>query len=105
MKNFLSKYWKRILILIGSIFIIINIMGKCTAPHSLVQEYAKYGPSIESTHGKIDVDINTSEIVTKVEENSPFSEDIVKIVLILTGLLIGVTVLSDIANKKPAKKK
>lgn len=103
MKKFLSKYWKRILILIAAIFIVINIVSKCVAPHILIDEYAKYGPDVESKGGIID----TSEVIASVENTSPFSDDMVKVLLVLAGGIIVVCIVSDLINKKkaPAKKK
>ena len=95
MKNFLSKYWKRILISIASIFIVINIISKCMAPHILVEEYAKYGPEVESK-----VETNASEVLDSVTESSPFTGDMLKVVLIAGGALILACVLSDLATKK-----
>ena len=65
MKSFLSKYWKRILILIAGIFIAINVISKCTAPHTLPQEYAKYGPDVEVSSGNFKE--SASQVITDVK--------------------------------------
>ena len=105
MKNFLSKYWKRILIIIGLILIAINIWSKCVAPRILIDEYVKYGPNIERNETSINSSINTSEVINNVSENSPFNEDMTKLVVILAAGLILVTVVNDLDNKKSGGKK
>lgn len=105
MKNFLSKYWKKILIVIAAIFIIINIVGKCVAPHVLTAEYAKYGPEPKDS-----VNINAGEVITtvtdEVKDTAPISEEMVRICLILAGGLLLACVISELTSKKaPAKKK
>ncbi len=105
MKNFLSKYWKKILIVIAAIFIIIDIISKCSAPHVLTNEYAKYGPDIEDS-----VNINAggviSNVTNEVKDTPPISEEMVRICLILAGGLLLACIISDLTTKKaPAKKK
>ena len=100
MKKFLSTYWKRILILIASIFIIVNIVSKCIAPHVLVQEYSKFGPDRENI-----VNIDTSEIIAEVKDSSPFGEDMTRIVIILAAGILIACVISELANKKSSSGK
>lgn len=107
MKNFLSKYWKRILIIIGVVLVAINIWGKCVAPRLLISEYAKYGPNVERSESGVSTSINTSDVINNINESSPFNEDMTKIVLILMAGILLVAVVSDMTSKKSsgAKKK
>ncbi len=98
MKNFLSKYWKRILIIITGILIIINIVVKTSAPHTLVEEYAKYGSDVKASS----VSINTREIADDVRSSAPMSDDMFRIAIVLVIGLLAAVILSDIANRKPA---
>ena len=100
MKSFLSKYWKRILILVGIIFIVINIIGKCTAPHLLIEEFAIHGPSVESN-----ININASEIISEAKAESPLNAEMTKIVIIFASALILACVISDLGAKKSSGKK
>ena len=105
MKNFLSKYWKNLLIVITAIFIIINIISKCSTPHILTSEYAKYGPTVENSvsgnAGKV-----ISGVTSEIKNTPPISEDMLKICLVLAGALLLVCIISDLTTKKaPAKKK
>lgn len=102
MKNFLSKYWKRILILIAGIFIAINVISKCVAPHILVDEFAEYGPNVEKS-----VHIDTGEIISEVKASSPFNEDMFRLVIILVVGLVAAAIIAEITTKKSsgAKKK
>ena len=105
MKNFLSKYWKNFLIVITTIFIIINIISKCSAPHILTSEYAKYGPTVENS-----VNGNAGEVISgvtsEIKNTPPISEEMVRICLILAAGLLLACIISDLTAKKaPAKKK
>ena len=103
MKNFLSKYWKRILITITGIFIFLNILRKTITPHILVSEYAKYGvdvkPSSLASRTAEQVASNVRETTAAVPES------LFKIVLILGIGIIVAVILTDLANKKPAPAK
>ena len=104
MKTLLSKYWKRILIFIAVVLIAMNIIHKTTAPHTLVEEFAHYGPTVAKMNT---VDLHPSEIANEVRESAPVSGDILRIVIIFVVGLLAAVILSDLANKKaaPAKKK
>lgn len=99
MKKFLSKYWKRILIIIAIIFIGINIVSKCMAPHALVEEYGKYGPDVEYNN-ILSGDTSASQIVQDVKESSGLPDDIFSLVMILGIGLIAALIISELANKK-----
>ena len=99
MKKFLSKYWKRILIIIASIFIILNIVNKCVAPHVLVDEYGVYGPEVEASTISGEM-MNSSEIMEKVESTSPFPEDMTRLILVLVVGLVGAVIIGEITTKK-----
>ncbi|MBQ9314348.1 MAG: hypothetical protein IJ220_05020 [Clostridia bacterium] len=103
MKKFLSKNWKTILIIIAGIFIVLNIVNKCIAPHTLVGEYAKYGPDVEAS----DFNINADKIINEVKESAPagIPNNIFRIAVIFAVGLLVVAIISDISNKKPAPKK
>ena len=99
MKKFLSKYWKRILILIASIFIIINIVSKCVAPHVLVDEFGVYGPDVESAVKSGEI-INATDIVDKAQDSSPFPEDVTRLILVFIVGIVGALVIGEITTKK-----
>lgn len=101
MKAFLSKYWKKVLIYITGILIFINIVHKCVVPHILVDEFAKYGPDVEATKRII----KTGEMASSVKESIPLPENIFKLGVVLIIGLIAAVIISDLANKAPAKKK
>ena len=92
------------IIIITGIFIVINIIGKCVAPHILVQEYAKYGPDVESS---VTDKIDTDKIVNEVKESAPFNEDMFRLVIILIIGIFAALIISELTTKKssPAKKK
>lgn len=105
MKNFLSKYWKKILIVIAAIFIIMNIVSKCVAPHVLISEYVEYGIEPENI---VNIDANKviSSVTDEVKSTPLISEEMLKVCLILAGGLIIACIISDLTTKKaPAKKK
>ena len=43
MKKLISKYWKKILIILGIVCMVIILINKATAPKTLIAEYIKYG--------------------------------------------------------------
>ena len=48
MKNFINKNWKNILIIIGVIFLVIDLFYIIVTPATIPQDFYKYGPNIES---------------------------------------------------------
>ena len=107
MKKLLSKYWKNILMIIGAIFIIINIANKCMAPHTLISEVAKYGPDIQSSGGVANIidKMPNTNLDTGSVGSSIMNGEMMKICIITAVALVGVSILGDLANKKAAKKK
>ena len=101
MKSFLSKYWKKIMIFITGILIFVNIIHKSVAPHSLVNEFGKYGPDVEATK----VAINSNELMSTVRESVPVPDNIFNIGIVFVVGLVGAVILSELGNKAPAKKK
>lgn len=63
MKNFISKNWKRILLIIGGIFIAINLIHIIITPATIPQDFLEYGPDIES-----DIFDKTNEIAEDVTD-------------------------------------
>ncbi len=48
MKKFISKNWKNIILIIGGIFILIDLLGILTTPATIPQDFLEYGPNVES---------------------------------------------------------
>lgn len=102
MVSFLSKYWKKILIIITVIFIMINIVGKSIAPHKLVSEFAQYGPEAKM----LSINIDTSGMVNSLKESVNIPDNVFSIGVVLVIGLIAAVIISELGNKKaPAKKK
>lgn len=104
MKNFLSKYWKRILITIASIFVVINVYNKCVAPRLIISDYAKYGKDVTASNivGSVGGAINSG--VGTLTSSAP--SDILRLAIILAiGLLVAVIIREITTKKAPAKKK
>lgn len=47
MKNFISKNWKNILIIIGVIFIVIDLFYILIIPATIQEDFLEYGPNVE----------------------------------------------------------
>ncbi len=105
MKTLLTKYWKRILILIAVIFIVINIVNKCVAPHIIVDEYAKYGPDVNYEDSSLNIVGGSNDLMNDVQKNSPFDENMFRIIVLFVILIIGALLLGDIVSKKSTAKK
>ena len=115
MKKFLSKNWKNILILIAGVFIVINVISKCMAPRTLVNEFGKYGPDIERKNYFASGSIKSGDSMISGENgilldnvgavSSSLNGEMVKIALFIAcGLLVAV-VLTELGNKKPSSGK
>ena len=104
MKSFLSKNWKRILIIIAIVLIVLNLISKIRAPHILVYEFSKYGQNISNKGKLINPDGLLSHAVLP-ETNLP--SEIVRLAIVLIVAIVGISILVDFSNKKeePKKKK
>ena len=116
MKNFLSKNWKRILILIAGIFIAINVVNKCMAPRTLIEEFGKYGPDVEkknyfasgsliNTSGNSLISGENSNFIEGTSFSSPLTAEMTKVALFIGGGIIIALILTELANKKPSSGK
>lgn len=104
MKSYITNNWKKILMFIGSICIIINVIFKIGANKTLLKDYVKYGKDIE----KAEVVGTVGEVVSSSTiSKSPFGSGIIGIVILLMVLILIVIILSTLAENaaKKAKKK
>lgn len=99
MKKFITNNWKKILVCIGAIFIIINVFTKITVDKTLLADYIKYGKNIE----KSDIVGNVAEVVTPPE--APFGPEIVKFVCILGALILLIVFITSLGDRAAAKAK
>lgn len=100
MKNFITNNWKKILIIIGGIFIAINVFSKIVTEKSLLTDYIKYGKDIE----QVEIISGDIEDVVEVPE-SPFNEDMMKIIFILGAGILLVVFVTSLADKAAADAK
>ena len=94
MKNFITNNWKKILIIIGGIFIAINVLSKVVTEKSLLTDYIKYGKDIE----QVEIISGDIEDVVEVPE-SPFNEDMMKVIMILGAGILLVVFVTSLADK------
>lgn len=103
MKSLLSKYWKRILIVLTVVLVSMNMIKKWTAPHILIDEYAKYGPDVQNMLPNIGA--AASEMISDVQEASPFDEKIFGWIIAVIALLLIAMLIGDLAERKPSTNK
>lgn len=103
MKNFLSKYWKRILTLITGIFIIINIASKIATPRNVISDVAKYGPDVEASN--VNLNIGSGSLASDFVASSPVSGEMTKLIIILVIGLLAAVIIADLGSKKGGGKK
>lgn len=132
MKNFISKNWKNIFIIIGGIFILIDLLTIISTPATIPQDFLEYGPNIESDifdtvndtvddtaenikDGNIS-DASTSEsgesvnIVTNISEKTGIPPELSRGLLFVGAAIIIIVILSSIiegsgsADKNKKKK-
>ena len=103
MKKFITNNWQKILIFIGAIFIIINVFSKIFTDKTLLADYIKYGKDIEMP----EIIENASQIIisntTTIE--TPFSPELIKIILLIIGVILFAVILSSIGDRAAAKAK
>ncbi len=107
MKKLISKYWKKILIILGIVCMVIILINKATAPKTLIAEYVKYGKVIKVSQTGIDgaVDAAKNNFISVLTGVDP---ELLRLAFILMIGILAVCVLSFIASsagKKDAKKK
>lgn len=102
MKKFITNYWKKILILIGGVFILINSFKKIFAEKGLLSDYIKYGKNIEKTTSPI-TSGDISDVVSVPE--MPFNSGIIKLGIILMVLILLIVFITSLADRAGAKDK
>ena len=116
MKKFISKNWKNIFLIIGGIFIIVDLFFIITTPANVPQDFLEYGPEVESDifDGMSNIseeikDINGSgEIVSDVSNQTGLSPELSKGLLVIgVGLIIifAISAITDGSGSSDKKKK
>lgn len=119
MKKFISKNWKKILIIIGVVCLIINIGIKILQKTNVVTGYVENGPVIEADmFDKIfgvaedaadNVEDNPHDIKDEYGEQTGIDTKLFRGMIIIGAIVIGLFILSSLieggGDKKDAKKK
>lgn len=114
MKSFISKNWKRIFYAITGFFIVIDLFFIITSPATISQDFLKYGPDIkadifdttETIAEEIDEPSSSGEFITQISDDTGFSPDLVKGLIIFGIIFVIVFALSGtIEGTSAAKKK
>lgn len=101
MKKFITNNWKKILIIIGAVFIVINLITKLTVDKTLLSDYIKYGKDIE----KPEIIENVSETVTNAASKLPLETELIKIIMIAGGVILLIIILTSLGDRAAAKAK
>ena len=101
MKKFITNNWKKILIIIGIVFIVINLITKLTVGKTLLSDYIKYGKDIE----RPEIIENVGEVVSVSTIESPFGPDLIKFIMVIVGLILLVVILTSLGDKAAANSK
>lgn len=100
MKNFITNYWQKILLVIGGIFILINSFKKIFAEKVLLSDYIKYGKNIESNSSTI------IDVAEKIDTSTmPFSAGVLKLIIVLMASILLIIFITSLADKAGAKDK
>ncbi len=113
MKNFISKNWKKILYTITGILMVIDLFFIVTSPATISQDFLKYGPDIkgdvidssENLTDKIEEPSTSGEIIQQIADDTGFSPDLVKGILIFGIALVLILALSGIIDGSSSDKK
>lgn len=114
MKKFISKNWKNIILIIGGIFILIDLLGIVTTPATIPQDFLEYGPNIESDIfdkvndsanelGNIDVsnDSNSgesSDLTTSISDKTGIPPELSRGLLIFGVGFVLIVIISSIVE-------
>lgn len=109
MKKFISKNWKNILMVIGGIFLVIDLFFIITVPATIPQDFKEYGPNVESDVfdgasniteeiGNVGVSGESAGLVTDVSESTGLSPTIAKALLVFGFLFIIILVISSVVD-------
>lgn len=101
MKTFITNHWKNILVIIGGIFILANVFGKIIAPKSLISDYIKYGKDLEKIPSNIAGQVSGSINMGTM----PFDAGMVKLIVTLMALILGILLITSLAEGKSSAKK
>lgn len=119
MKKFISKNWKKILIIIGAICIIINIGVKIIQDTNVVTGYIENGPVMEEDiFDKIfgvaedvtgNVEDNPHDIKDDYGEQTGIDSRLFRGMIVVGAIVLGIVIISSLfeggGDKKDAKKK
>ncbi len=118
MKKFFSDNWRRIILVLCAIAIVINVGIIFLTPSSIVKEYAEYGPTVHpSSIGRIsysgDIEGKANDVVDDLTDRmateTGTSDETARIVVIGAILVCGVLILSTLidsaSSSSDAKKK
>lgn len=99
MKNLIAKYWKKIVIFIGLIFIVLNTFYKIIAKKTMLGDYIKYGITFNGPK------IKHGFFSTLDMPNSIISPEMVKYCIIFMVAILFVVFITSLANRGSDKAK
>ncbi len=106
MKKFISTYWNKILLTIGSICLFLILTSKFVAPKTIIGDYVKYGKDISASNSNGILSSATGKFKLIFGNADP---ELVRLTIILMVGILAVVLLTTIASaagdKKDAKKK
>ena len=99
MKDLISRNWRKFLIIIGIVWLVIILFSKIVAQKRLIEDYVKYGKDIESSNVIGTVASGLEGPTTNV------SPGIIKFTIIFMVLILLATFISTLGNKSNDKAK
>lgn len=118
MKKFFANNWKKILFIIGTILIILNIGTKVIQEPEVVTGYIENGPVIEKDiFDKVEdtaigattkIEDNAADIKDGYGEQTGIDAKLYRILIIAGAIVLGILILSSLVegdSKKAEKKK
>lgn len=101
MKTLITNYWKKILVLIGGVFIFFNTFRKIIAPKTLISDYVKYGKNIEKVPSNV-----IGHVGEKIDTSTmPFNAGMVKLIVVLMVAILLILFITSLAEGKSGAKK
>ena len=100
MKNLIARSWQKILIVIGTILIILNLFVKIITKKNMIPDYIKYGRTFQSP--KVIKHVSTSSVGIS---NSILSPQLIKYIIIFMAAILFVVFITSLGSKSSDKAK
>ncbi len=88
MKSLITNYWRRILIIIGIVCLVVILFSKILTPKILIEDYVKYGKTVH----RVEI---ISDVADKIDKPPLIPSGMIGMIFVFTvGILFAVFISS-----------